>query len=53
MIQLHLFAPPAAPDNPLPEEVRRKAGDLVSDLLIAVIVACSEKQPTREGDSNG
>lgn len=52
MIQLHLFPPPAAPDKPLPEEVRRQARELVSDLLIAVIVARSEKQPTREGDSN-
>ena len=53
MIQLHLFPPPAAPDEPLPEAVRRKARDLVSDLLIAVIAACSEKQPSGEGDSNG
>ncbi len=53
MIQLHLFPPPATPDKPLPDEVRGQARDLVAELLIAVIVARSEKQPTREGDSNG
>jgi len=53
MIQLRLFPPPAAPDKPLPIEVRRQAGELVSDLLIAVIAARSEKQRSREGDSDG
>ncbi len=53
MIQLRLFPPPAAPDKPLPDEVRRKARDLVSDLLIAVIAARCEKQRSREGDSHG
>ncbi len=53
MIQLHLFPPPAAPDKPLPDEVRGEARDFVADLLIAVIVASTEKHRSREGDSNG
>lgn len=53
MIQLHLFPPPAAPDKRLPEAVRRKAHELVSDLLIAVIAACSEEHRSRKGDSDG
>ena len=53
MIQLRLFPPPAAPDKPLPDKVRREACELVSDLLIAVVEASTEKQRSGEGDSNG
>lgn len=53
MIQLRLFPPPAAPDKPLPEEVRREARDLVAELLIAVIVANAETQLTRWEETNG
>jgi len=51
MIQLPLFPPAAAPDKPLPDAVRRQAGELVSALLMAVISA-SEKQGPRDGDSD-
>ncbi len=53
MIQLRLFPPEVAPDKPLPDEVRKQACDLVADLLIAVIEAPTERQPFREGDSDG
>ena len=53
MIQLRLFPPPAAPDKPLPDEVRRQAREPVRDLLIAVILASAEKQSPREEDSDG
>ena len=53
MIQLRLFPPPAAPDEPLPDTVRREACELVSDLLIAVVLARTDKQRSQEGDTNG
>jgi hypothetical protein len=53
MIQLRLFPPPAALDKPLPDEVRRQASELVSDLLMAVIETRTEKQGPRDGDSDG
>ncbi len=53
MMQLALFPPPAVPDKPLPDEVRREACELVTDLLIAVIESSTEKPRSREGDSNG
>jgi hypothetical protein len=53
MIQLGLFPPPAAPDNPLPEKARREAGELLAELLIAVIDASAETRRSREGDGNG
>ena len=53
MIQLNLFPPPAAPDRPLPDEVRKQADVLVADLLIAVIEATAERQRSQEGDSDG
>jgi hypothetical protein len=52
MIQLRLFPPPAAPDKPLPEMVRRQACELVSALLMAVIEARTEKQGPREGEND-
>ena len=53
MTQLRLFPPPAAPDKPLPDQVRREARELVTDLLIAVIESSTETQRSREGDRNG
>ncbi len=53
MIQLRLFPPPASPDKPLPDNVRRQASELVSDLLIAVILASADKQRSQEKDPNG
>ena len=52
MSQLSLFPSPAANAKPLPEAVRREVIERVGDLLVAVILAASEKTRTKEGESD-
>lgn len=52
MIQLRLFPSPAANARPLPEAVRREVAERGGDLLVAVILASTEKKQAREGKSD-
>ncbi len=53
MSQLRLFPPPASNRRALPEAVRREARERLADLLVAVALTATEKERTREGESNG
>lgn len=52
MNQLRLFQSPAARVRPLPEAVRKEVLERVTDLLVAVIATATEKDRTREGQSD-
>ena len=52
MTQLRLFPSPAANERPLPEAVRREVLERVADLLVAVIATATQKERTREGQSD-
>ncbi len=48
MQQFDLFPPPAAPANPLPDDVRDNARSLLSDLQVAVMTATPLNQKLLE-----